>query len=320
MSDTILRLLATLAEIPGKPGKITIAQLHARLRHRGYSVTRRSVERDLIKLSTQFPLACDDGHPGGWSWTQSGHHMSIPGMPLSAALTYQLLERYLTPLFPPAMLKDMEPQFVQARQALALMGADPVVRWSKRIASIPSGQPLIPPELKAGVRDAVYEALLRNRQVKVDYFAIGSKQIKSYRLHPLGLVHRAGVLYLVATAEDFSDPRQWALHRIKTAKMLDVQAIAPEGFDFDRYVETEKAFEFPTGKKIRLELIVSEWLARHLSESRLSTDQKIVPLDNKEGRSRVTATVMETQQLEWWLRGLGGHVEIKLPKTLRKGV
>ena len=320
MSDTILRQLAMLMAIPGKPGKVTARQLHANLSTQGYEVNVRSVERDLHKLSTQFPLMCDEAHPAGWSWKEAGLHHNFGGMSLSAALTYQLLEKYLKPLFPPAMLEDMEPQFAQARQSLVLLGADPVARWSKRIANIPSGQPLIPPKLKDGVRDAVYEALLRDRQIKVDYLSVDREQPKSYHLHPLGLAHRAGAIYLVATAENYTDPRQWALHRMKAAKMLDATASIPKGFDFQRYVETEKAFEFPTGKKIRLQLIVSEWLARHLSESLLSTDQKIVPLNDKEGRSRVTATVMETQQLEWWLRGLGAHVEVVRPIRLRRAI
>lgn len=49
----------------------------------------------------------------------------------------------------------------------------------------------------------------------------------------------------------------------------------------------------------------------------MSEDQKIVPLRDG-NQARVTATVMETAQLEWWLRSLGTFVEVIKPATLRK--
>jgi hypothetical protein len=80
-----------------------------------------------------------------------------------------------------------------------------------------------------------------------------------------------------------------------------------------------QAFDFPTGRMIQLELVVNEWLARHLSESRLSDDQRITP--TQDGKlARITATVMETQQLEWWLRSLGTNVSVKKPVALRRRI
>ncbi len=55
--------------IPRAPRKIDTATLQAALRAEGYVVDRRSIQRDLHKLSTVFPIVCDDAHkPYGWSW------------------------------------------------------------------------------------------------------------------------------------------------------------------------------------------------------------------------------------------------------------
>ncbi|MBS1996994.1 MAG: WYL domain-containing protein [Cyanobacteria bacterium SZAS LIN-2] len=316
MSDTIFRHLTTLTLIPGRPGKISARQLHARLKQHGFDTHVRSIERDLHKLSTIFPLVSDEAHPAGWSWRDSGPHMAFPSMSLNAALTYQLLERYLTPLLPRGMLKDLKPQFDMATRVLSDLGAAPVGQWSKKIAAISLNQQLLPPLVDDRVREIVYEALFKNVRFAAHYHAREAEDAKRYTFGPLGLVYREGVLYLVATAFDYTDARQYALHRMSRAELLDEPVRHPKGFDFACYVREEKGFDYPTGRKIRLELIISDWLVRHLSESRLSEDQEIVPLRGGK-HARVTATIMETEQLEWWLRSLGLFVEVRKPASLR---
>jgi len=44
----------------------------------------------------------------------------------------------------------------------------------------------------------------------------------------------------------------------------------------------------------------------HLRESWLSSDQVVTDLDDK--HYRISATVVETAMLEWWLRGFGNAV------------
>ena len=319
MSDTTLRHLAMLREIPGRPGKITATQLHQKLEAQGFVIDKRSVERDLHSLSTHFALVSDNAKPAGWSWEKHGDPMQFPSMGLSAAITWQLLERHLTPLLPLALLQDLKPQFDQSRKALAQLKDAPLGRWSERIAAISPGLELMPPKIPDRVREVVNEALLRECQFEASYLAVERKSPTTYRFHPLGLVMRGGVLYLVATVDDFTDPRQWPLHRMAQAELLETRANAPRGFDFKHYVHQMQAFDFPTGRMIQLELVVNEWLARHLSESRLSDDQRITP--TQDGKlARITATVMETQQLEWWLRSLGANVSVKKPVALRRRI
>lgn len=44
---------------------------------------------------------------------------------------------------------------------------------------------------------------------------MGAKAASTYHLHPLALVVRGPVTYLVATASDYPDVRLYALHRIQ---------------------------------------------------------------------------------------------------------
>lgn len=67
--EATLRQWATLRLIPKPPRTISTRALHERLTGHGYEVTKRTVERDLSKLSTVFPLTSDQaGNELRWGW------------------------------------------------------------------------------------------------------------------------------------------------------------------------------------------------------------------------------------------------------------
>jgi len=139
-------------------------------------------------------------------------------------------------------------------------------------------------------------------------------QTRSYRINPIGLVVRDGVIYLVASLAENDALRQFVLHRIKSAQVLDETATSPRGFDLDKYIE-EGGFGWPTGRKIRLVAIFDRGPADTLAETQLSPDQTIRKLD--EDGFELTATVQETKELYWWLSSFGPEVEVVEPKSLR---
>lgn len=317
MADTILRYLAMLQNIPASPRKISARQLHAALKAESFEVDVRSIERDLHKLSTVVGLVSDEGRPAGWSWSQYAPAISMPGMNNATALTYELLQRYLQPVLPRQMLASMEPQFKEARHALDRIATMPISRWVKRIAVLPTGHQLVPPQLDEHVLDVVYDSLLKDLRFEADYQSVDAAAPTRMEVNPLGLVYRQGVHYLVATLWGYADPRHMALHRMSNATSLDKSATPIDGFDFERYVREEKSFDYPSGSDIRLELRVEPWLAKHLEESRLADDQ-VIASESEDQWSRVVAKVANTDQLFWWLRGLGSSVEVIKPVALRR--
>ena len=317
MSDTIERHIALLGLVPVLPRKRSASELHGLLLAQGFEVNQRSTERDLHKLS-RFGLVEDGGRPAGWSWAQ-GHRMpSFPPMSPDNALMLELVRRHLATILPPGVLKQLERPFEEARHILEFLGESPPGRWSESVAVLPDGPPLAPPEVAVGVLEAVGEALLRGRQLEAAYRAIGKSRARAFRFHPLGLVHRDGVFYLVATVDGYADIRNFALQRMRDARMLEQPSTRPEDFDLGAYLHQKRAFQWPHGEVVRLELKVDAWLAMHLGERCLADDQAITPLRGEPERSRVTATVAATEQLYWWLRSLGTSVEVVKPARLRK--
>ncbi|MGR3983869.1 MAG: WYL domain-containing protein, partial [Gammaproteobacteria bacterium] len=308
-SDTMLRYLAMLPLIPAHPGMISAAQLKQRLRNQNseFEVNIRSVQRDLEKLSLLLPLVCESRGRGKlWCWSEKYVYLQIPAMNNSTALAFLLAADYLKPLMPPATLRLLEPYFRHAAKALR---AAKLGKWREKTRIIARGPELLPPPIKPKVQEVVYQALLEGRQFEVDYQSRAGGAGKRQTLNPLGIVIRAGVIYLVATAWDYADLRHFALHRMRRAALLDKPAAAPADFDLAMHIEEDNRFGYPRSSgRIKLRALFAEGAAVHLRESKLSADQKVV--EKGDGRVLIEASVADTAELRWWLLGFGAGVEV----------
>ena len=315
MNDTILRSFSMLRMLPRAPRKIDTATLELRLRDDGYTVTRRTIQRDLHQLARAFPLLCDEHHPHGWSWAPDAVLIDIPGMDPSTALTFTLVECFLAPLLPRRTFGRIQPYLTQAQQVLDALPTNALGRWPAKVRVIHRGPPLRLPEIDEAILDAVTHGLLDGRRLDVAYRSREKGQLLRCELNPLGLVFKGGSAYLVCTFWGYTDIRQIVLHRVQRAEVLEAPAIVPEGFDLDRYIQ-EGEFSYPVGEPIRLEAVFSHGAAFHLHDTPLSADQVLTELDHE--RVLLRATVQDTAELHWWLLGFGELVEVRAPAGLRE--
>jgi len=115
VSDAILRRWAMLRALPRHPRQITAREVTDRLRHQGFECTKRTIERDLERLSEHWPITANQrNRPYGWFWMANAEVLDIPGMDLPAALAFQLAREYLAPLLPPPILAHLQPHFDRA--------------------------------------------------------------------------------------------------------------------------------------------------------------------------------------------------------------
>lgn len=319
INDTLPRQWLTLRFIPRYPRKIEAKIITEKLIAEGYQVTKRTVERDLQALAAKFPLALDDREkPYGWSWDKDAPNFDVPGMSPVEALTFMLAREHLRPFFPASYLAALSPYFKQAE--VTLNGAEQLsslADWAGKIANVPPVQPLLSPHYSQSAVHVVHDAVLREHQLQVSYRSRAAGATKNYRLHPLGLVLRGVVTYLVATIDPHDDPRSFALHRIEAAEILDPPRIVPAGFNLTAFIASG-AFGFEQSGEITVALRFKAPAAEHLKETPLSADQQIS--DPVDGKVTVTASVLDTQQLRWWLLGFGSHVEVIGPESLRQEV
>ncbi len=259
-------------------------------------VPLRTLQRDLNELKEIFPIENDGENPQGW-WMDSDKAPLQPRMQASKALVFLMAEEHLKPLLPAIVFDELRPWFEHARQQVRHEHKP----WFHKVRVVPANQPLIPPEIKGEALAQVQEALLLNRQVNVVYISRSKQTTQTLCLHPLSLVQRGPVLYLIARKEGAEDVRTYAMHRMLSAEIDARGAQRTEDFDLDAYLE-HGGMGFGNGQLVRLQALFSEAAAEHLYESRLSLDQQLEK--QPDGRIKVTATVADTQQLQWWLRAM----------------
>ena len=315
MNETILRFFTMLRMLPRAPRKIDTATMESKLRDEGYTVTRRTIQRDLHQLARTFPLLCDEHRPAGWSWAPDAVLLDLPGMDPNTALTFTLVERFLAPLLPRSTFGRIRPYLTQAQQVLDALPTNALGRWPAKVRVIHRGPPLRLPEIDEVILDAVTRGLLERRRLEVAYRSREKGDLIRCELNPLGLVCKGGIAYLVCTFWQYEDIRQVVLHRVHHAKVLDEPAIVPEGFDLDRYIQ-EGEFSYPVGEPMHLEAVFSRGAHLHLHDTPLSADQRLTELDDE--RVLLHATVDNTAELRWWLLGFGELVEVLAPADFRE--
>lgn len=315
--DTLMRQWQMLRMIPRHPQVITATELKRKLENEQYNVTKRTVERDLQALSAVFPLMLDESHkPFGWSWQADACNFNVPGLSNNEALTFVMVEQHLKAMLPASTLSQLQPYFKAAKQHLNDIPRSERIRsWLNKVRTVPPAQPLLPSPVNAEVQQAVYGALLADRQLDICYRKRGASKISEYRVHPLAVVQRGPVSYLCCHVNYDEVLRKFAMHRIQSVTVSDESVEIPKGFSIDELIAGGE-FGFGDGKQTKLEAVFHHGVGDHLFETPISTDQVLVELED--GRLILKATVADTQQLVWWLLGLGDGVEVTKPSALRK--
>jgi predicted DNA-binding transcriptional regulator YafY len=306
-----------LTRIPRYPRKITVPALKDILRGEGYTVDTRTIQRDLNKLSISFPLSNDtEGRKNYWYWIEEAAIQDLPGMEPVTALAFEMAESYLKPLLPQATLELLQPYFHRARDVLNAQSDSLLRKWPDKVAVIQRGPVLQKPTINPDVQRIVYQALLEEKPIKASYQPRGAEKPKDYLMHPLGIVSRVGVIYLICTLWDYDDAKQFALHRFTDAEMADDPINIQDDFSLEHYIEKDQQFSYKLeDKPIQLKVLFDARTAAHLAETPLATNQQLTP--QEDGRVLLEVEISRKLELCWWLQGFGDNVEVLEPISIR---
>lgn len=324
MNDQIVRQQQVLKLIPRYPRSVTVLKIQDLLLDQGIDVHVRTIQRDLNALSQVFIGIDNFKNPVNgleWFWSEDAPIVNLSGLSINQALSFVMIQKYLTPLFPDVTLNELTPYFDQAKSTLEAIHGNSLYKWTKKIAVVQPTQPLLPPHIDSATHKVVRNALLEDKVISILYK--GNDEIsKSYLLNPLGLVLRNVVTYLIASKSDTQEIRMFALHRIQEATTMEAQVVQPDGFNLSDYVEKgNMGFNLPTEantKSIVLKAVFTAGAAKHLYETPISSDQLLSELED--GRVLLTGTTQNTAQLLWWILGFGDQVEVLEPLYIRQKI
>lgn len=114
------------------------------------------------------------------------------------------------------------------------------------------------------------------------------------------------------------EPLQWVRERPQpcpvphsSAQVSTLSSERRKSFDLQQF-DDDRRFGFGEGKRIRISFRIGKKAGFHLLESPLSNDQRVASEDD---HYAISATVVDTAQLQWWLRGFGDQIENVLRKA-----
>jgi predicted DNA-binding transcriptional regulator YafY len=308
--ETLQLCLEVLRRIP-KRGTVTATELREQLHDAGFEREPRTIQRLLESLSdpdaNSFGIERDDSSkPYRYRWKDTAQGLSLPGLTTQESLLLTLAEQQLRSLLPARLMKSMDGFFTQARGQLEDKGSsEPERQWLDKVRVVSTSQPLLPPKVDAEVFRQVSDALYANQWLEVDYKNADGKRATS-KVMPLGLAQQGPRMYLVCRYDGYDNERCLALHRMTSAKASTLTFERPKEFDLEQF-DSDGRFGYGDGKLISLCFRIEKSAGLHVVECPLSTDQQVVELDDK---YEITATVVDSAMLDWWLQGFGNAVTV----------
>lgn len=302
--ETLQIALEMVRRIP-KGRTITASELRQQLSDAGFERDMRTIQRQLETLSEYYDIDRDDStKPYRYSWKERARGLSLPSLSAQECLLLTLAEQQLGQLLPPRLMKSMNGFFAQARSQLdAQSTARKEKDWLQKVRVVGTSQPLLPPKVDPDVFEQVSNALFGDQWLTVEYRNAAGKKVQG-RIMPLGLAQQGPRMYLVCRFDGYDNERNLALHRIISAKASAFTFERPPEFDLKQF-DDDGRFGYGDGQKIRLSFSIEKAAGFHLLETPLSEDQKVV---ESELAYTITATVVDSDMLDWWLRGFGDAI------------
>ena len=317
MSDTLLRQISMIELIPRYPTKTFTNEIKEKLSALGYEATLRTIQRDLQELSRLFPIVSDErSHPFGWSWEKDAKGYESPAMDPIQALTFSLAAQYLEPLMPKANFKRIEAFFDRAESVLIGNEKSKLLNWRKRVKVIPESIRFKEPKVSMEIRQKLYQAVYERTQIKALYKKRGSRTSDERHMHPLGIVIKGSMHYLICMMEeDPNEARYLPLQRFEKVEILEEKTREPKDFDLDEFIHKNNLGFAYSDELYTFEAIFDRTMAFHLLETPLNSTQAAEELQGN--KLLIKARVPDTLQFEQWLMSFGADVEILKPTKLR---
>lgn len=319
-TNTTLRHLEMLRKIPVSPGApITTRDLHQHLIDEGFQVSKRTVERDLLKLAEIGGLYSDESAEGNsWGSIWEGHNKKSAMQP-TEALMLILSEKLLLQTMPIEYAQRIGERIEKAK--LLLSAGNALGKWQDKLQVISDGYPLINNNsmLDDHTREIIYECVLKECQINIHYQAKDKDTPRNYCLNPLGIIIRGQSHYLVATKTTSPEkPLLFLFHRIKSAEDRYKKTNMPSSFMMaDYYAKNPSGWILKNESQIEtIKLNVKGYALDTLLHNKLAKDQKLEHL--ADGWAKVQFTCIPTYDLVAWMLRFGADVICESPAHLKR--
>jgi predicted DNA-binding transcriptional regulator YafY len=294
------RLVAELLIMQSR-GRVTAAELAEEL-----EISERTARRDLEALAMAgIPVYSQAGRGGGWSLV-GGARTDLSGLTAAEARTLFLVagpSAAATPQVKAALRKLVralpEPFRAEAEAAASAIVLDPA-SWDRTDAPTPV------------FLDDLQRAVVEGVQVRLSYVDRERRETERV-VHPLGLVAKASVWYLVAGTE--AGQRTFRVSRVRGVTPTGEPVERPDGFDLaTTWEEIKESLEVG-----RTPLVASLRVAEHAVGWIRGTFGRRATIGepHADGRTEATIRSWSAEAAAAELAPFGEHVEVTEPREVR---
>jgi predicted DNA-binding transcriptional regulator YafY len=319
-TDTTLRHLTMLNQLPTYPAQgITAKAIHKNLIDDGFTVSKRTIERDLRKLECALKIESHDNE-GQLLWYQLPQQKKVPSAAgpfdaLMMVLSHQTLKYTLPESIHWKVNENLE------KAKMVLSNYQKVSKLEQKVHVISDGYPLLVNEFNepwgnTAIREAIYLSVIEESQLSITYSYAHYATPLKMELNPLGIIVRGQTHYLVAShTNNPEEPHLFLLHRIKSVKMGFMNIVVPKTFSLASYFATNPSGYVLKDEPVTVTLKVKGYASDVLMRHALGKGQSIKKLG--EQWCEVTFTTVPTYDLIAWILRYGADVECIQPDFLR---
>jgi predicted DNA-binding transcriptional regulator YafY len=290
------RLVATLLLLQART-KVTAAEVAAEL-----EVSERTARRDLEALSAAgIPVYSQPGRTGGWSLL-GGSRTDLSGLTADEARAMFMVAgpaADATPELKAALRKlvrALPEPFRESAQAAASSIVIDAGAWGR------SGTTYRPEHL-----DALQAAVTTGEQVRLGY-SDRERNTSVRQVHPLGLVIKGTVWYLVAMTD--AGMRTFRVGRVTSVEGAGVPVERPEGFDLGAAWEKVVANVDELRSQYHLDAVVDADYVRYL---RMMFARQLTVVDDSGERVTVRLGGPSIERVAQQIAGFGASITVLGP-------
>ncbi len=276
-----------------------------------YEVSKRTILRDLDKLSLIFPLV-DKKEGRHKYWSLIDGYKDVPPITFLPTEFYAIQEgtRFLKALGDPFLRPTLESISHKIRATFD----------QSRIESFENLRKIFSINLSAakdysgkrGFLSQIFSAAAEQRRVEIGYQGLKDTKPLVRKVDPYKLWYRDGTVYLVGLCHLRNKIRMFAVDRITLLNLTDDNFLTPENFDFNEYIE--HAFSVMIEDPIHVKVRFNPEIARYIEEREWHPSQKIKKY--KDGSLLMELTVGGTLEIKRWILSFGSQAEVIEPEAL----
>lgn len=317
-NSTVVRLFELYRKIPSAKGAgISTKSLHQYLIDEGFEVSKRTVERDLIKLQDITGIY-SELTPEGNIWKNSALNLDLlPTMQPTEALMLIVAERLLKHTLPPDSKDLLENRLGKARKTLDK--SNRLNKWEDKLYIVEGQIPHTNNKADSSLLAEIYEAVLNEVKLSLTYQKLSSDKPIQYLLNPLAIIVRDHAHYLVATkAESPEKPQLFNFSRMIEAESLVTSLTRPKEFAVKDYINSNPTGWLISPKEQTISMRVRWYAYEWLQHNQLHSTQELKVIDNEWYLLTMKAQV--TYDLVGWILRFSTDVEVLEPNILVKEI